>query len=487
MPESDGNPGGDGLLALSGTRLAALIRERRVSSSEVVDVHIRRIETVNPRLNAVVADRFERAREEARAVDERLARSREPDLPPFLGVPFTLKENFAFPGMPNTSGLPARRGVHPVREATPLGRLRAAGAIPVGVTNVSELCMWMEADNRVYGRTNCAWDPGRTAGGSSGGEGAIVGAGGVPFGLGADIGGSIRLPAFFNGVFGHKPSGGLVPGTGQYPISSNEALQYLTTGPLARRAEDLMPLLRILAGPDGEDLRCEPFDLGDPGAVAIRDLDVILPRGPGLPRVSDDLVRAVWRAADHLDRAGARLRVVELPEARHLEVIWSSMMSAAGGPSFSEMLGAGEDFNLGLELLRCAFGRSDHTLPALGLAAVERVPAAFPGMAARFVAEGHRLAARLTELAGPRGVLLVPPYLRTAPSHGHAMLSPFGWVYTAIFNVLRFPSTAVPMGLDADGIPLGVQVVGPRGQDHRTIGVALELERAFGGWVRPGY
>src|SRR3954464_7410832 len=133
----------------------------------------------------------------------------------------------------------------------------------------------MESTNRVYGRTANAYDPRRTAGGSSGGEGAIVGAGGAPFGLGADIGGSIRMPAFFNGVFGHKPTGGLVPGTGQYPIASNAALRYLSTGPIARRAEDLMPLLRILAGPDDLDAGCTPFSLGDPAAVSMADLTVL--------------------------------------------------------------------------------------------------------------------------------------------------------------------------------------------------------------------
>src|SRR5207237_4871758 len=147
--------------------------------------------------------------------------------------------------------------------APTVGGLRAAGAIPLGVTNLSELCMWMESNNRVYGRTGNAYDPRRTAGGSSGGEGAIVGAAGAPFGLGSDIGGSIRMPAFFNGVFGHKPTGGLVPNSGQFPMAHGPALRYLTTGPIARHAEDLMPLLRILAGPDGDDAGCVAMELGD--------------------------------------------------------------------------------------------------------------------------------------------------------------------------------------------------------------------------------
>ncbi len=242
----------DPLLLLSGSRIAVRIRRREVSSLQAVEAHVRQIERVNPALNAVVAERFDAARAEARAADARVA-SGDGDLPPFHGVPCSIKESFALTGMPFTSGLVARKGLRAAADAAGVARLRRAGAIPLGVTNVSELCMWMESNNRVYGRSNNPYDPRRTVGGSSGGEGAIVGAGGTPFGLGADIGGSIRMPAFFNGVFGHKPSGGLVDNAGQYPLAAPPAQPYLCTGPLARRAEDLAPLLRVLAAADIED------------------------------------------------------------------------------------------------------------------------------------------------------------------------------------------------------------------------------------------
>src|SRR5690606_31809746 len=144
----------------------------------------------------------------------------------------------------------------------------------------------------VYGRTRNPYDAARIPGGSSGGEGAIVGAGASPFGLGADIGGSIRMPAFFCGVFGHKPTGGLVPGTGQYPIAENEALRYLTTGPIARHARDLFPLLELLAGPDGRDRGCAAMPLGDPGDVDLRSLSVVSVTGNGFNAVADDLIAA---------------------------------------------------------------------------------------------------------------------------------------------------------------------------------------------------
>ena len=473
------------LLQLSGTRLAALIRTGQLTSREVVEMHIDHVERVNPDLNAIVKDRFAEARREAHDADVRTRASAPEDLPPFHGVPCSIKECFAFRGMPNTSGLIARKSVAPVEDATAVARLRAAGAIPLGVTNVSELCMWMETNNRVYGRTNNPYDPSRVVGGSSGGEGAIIGAGGVPFGLGSDIGGSIRMPAFFNGVFGHKPTGGLVPSTGQYPAARNEAARYLTTGPLARRAEDLFPLLRVLAGPDGKDAACEARQLGDPDAVLLKDLTVIDIHSDGVHRVSDDLQAAQVRAGLALTDAGARLSSLTLAPLRHSLEIWSSSMGAAGGESFAELLGDGTAVPAFGHLLRWPFRRTPHTLPAIILALVEKIPGLMPARARRFVAEGQALKQDLIERLGPHGVLLYPSYPEPAPRHFKPLMPPFNWVYTAILNILEFPVTQVPLGLNREGLPLGVQVAAIPGNDHVTIAVAQHLERKLGGWTPP--
>ncbi|HEV2062045.1 MAG TPA: amidase family protein, partial [Solirubrobacteraceae bacterium] len=185
----------------SAIALAAAIRAREVSSREVVEEHIAVLERMQPRTHALARDCFEAAR---RAADDADARTDADTGPPFHGVPCTIKESFAVKGMPNSAGLVARRDHVAEQDAPAVARLRAAGAIPLGVTNTSEMCMWIESSNHVYGRTNSAYDERRAAGGSSGGEGAAVGSGGSPLGLGSDIGGSVRLPAFFNGVFGHK-------------------------------------------------------------------------------------------------------------------------------------------------------------------------------------------------------------------------------------------------------------------------------------------
>src|SRR3954454_23888050 len=243
------------ILERSATDLARAIREGELTSREVVEAHVAHARRLNPSLNAIAADRFDAALDDADAAD---ARRREGgELPPFHGVPCTIKESFAVEGMPNAAGLVHRADLRAEADAPAVARLRAAGAIPIGVTNTSEATMWIESSNRLYGRTNNAYNPKRTAGGSSGGEGAAIGAGFAPIGLGTDIGGSIRLPAFFNGVFGHKPSPGIIPTSGHFPgATSVSAGQMLAAGPLARRADDLMPFIRAVAGPDrGEPVR----------------------------------------------------------------------------------------------------------------------------------------------------------------------------------------------------------------------------------------
>jgi fatty acid amide hydrolase 2 len=468
----------DRLLTSSATELAARIARRELTSIELVDAHIRRIEAVNPRLNAMVCTRFDEARAEARAADEAVSRG-DLGLGPLHGVPCSIKECFALTGMPNTSGLVARKGPLATRDAVAVARLREAGAIPLGVTNTSELCMWMESNNKVYGRTNNPYDSKRIVGGSSGGEGAIIGAGGAPFGLGSDIGGSIRMPAFFNGVFGHKPTGGLVDNTGQYPLPAAAALTYVTTGPLARRAEDLAPLLKIMAGAEAA------AQIGDPSAVDLAELDVVVVEGDGRIRVSDDLTRVQRAAADALRARGAKVRTAKVKGfAQGLE-IWSSMLDAAGGPSYASLLGNGPEVAGARELGRWALGRSPYTLPSIFLVLLEKLPKLLPSHGRRFVEAGAALRREVSALLGPRSLMLYPPYPTSAPLHNRPLWPPFNWVYTAIFNVLELPVTAAPLGLDAAGIPLGVQIAALQGNDHLTIAAALELERALGGWVPP--
>lgn len=469
-------------LTASATEMAAALRARKTTSRALVDAHIARIVAVNRRINAMVQFRFDEARLEAAAADERLAADDPKSLPPLCGVPCTIKENFAFPGFPQVSGLVARRNAIATTEAPTITRLRAAGAIVLGFSNTPELCMWMETNNKVYGRTGNPYDAGRVAGGSSGGEGSLIGAGCSPFGLGADVGGSIRFPAFFNGVFGHKPTPGLVPNTGQYPQPEGEMNRNCVTGPIARRAEDLWPLLKILAGADGVDPVCGEITLrGDPKRVKLGKLRIFAVRDDGKRAVAADMMAAQARAAEWLGAQGQGLTWLQPKALRHAFEIWSALMHEAGPTPFAVQLGEGRRISTLRELAKWPLGLSPHTLPALALALLDAVP--LPTR--RYVELGRALRAELLDTLGDDGVLLYPPYPRVAPRHNRPLLTPFDFAYCGIFNVLGMPSTQVPLGLNAQGLPLGVQVVAAPGRDAQTIAVARALEGQFGGWVPP--
>lgn len=460
------------MLTSSASMLAALIRKGDVTSREVVEAHVAHARRANPRLNAIVADRYDAALDEADAADAAVRAGGE--LPPFHGVPCTVKETFAVTGMPNTAGLVSRAGRPATADAVTVARLRAAGAIPIGVTNVSELAMWFESDNRVYGRTNNPYDQRRIVGGSSGGEGAAVGAGFAPFGLGSDIGGSIRMPAFFNGVFGHKSSAGLVPNDGQFPVDEDpQMLRYQCTGPLCRRAEDLLPLLRILAA---SDVGPDEVDLSALSVVSIESNGAIAPQ--------PELVAAQQRAVASLRELGATVRVASVPALKRSFDIWGSMLSESRGVPFRTLLADGGRFSTPREVARFVARRSPHTLPALGLAVIERWPEMLPARGRKLVAMGRALREELASLVGD-GVLFYPSFPTVAPKHGHPIRRPFSFAYTAILNVAELPATQVPLGLDPNGLPLGVQVAAAPGNDALTIAVARHLEKAFGGWVPP--
>lgn len=471
------------LLDRSARELSQLIRRGEVSPLEVVDTHIERIEKVNPALNALAANRFTAARAEARAAGELLATADPRELPPLLGVPFTVKEFLAVTGLPQTGGLVRRKHHIASADATVVARLRAAGAICLGVTNAAEAGLWSETKNRVYGRTNNPWDLGRTPGGSSGGSGALVAAGGVPFDIGADVGGSIRMPAALCGTLGHKPTGRLVPNSGQFPGGEGEVNAYLTVGPLCRKAEDLMPLLRVIAGPDGLDPVARPMALGEPSEVNISKVRAVVLERHGRTRLSADVSETVRRAGDTLAARGATLESWDSDKLRHSFDMWTGALSSEPGNDYRDIVGT-RGAGLLAEVLKYPLGRSRHSSMVLGLLLTEPIVGKLQGRHRRYANLAKTLRTELDAVLGDDGVLLHPAYARTAPRHHDMIRTPFDFVYTSLFNVLEYPATVVPMGFDKKGLPLSVQVVGPRGADHRTIAVASALEEAFGGWTR---
>ncbi len=472
----------------SGVELGRAIRARQVSAREVVETHIDLLQRLEPDLGAIAADRYDAARADADAADQRVAAAADgEELPPLLGVPCTIKESIWLEGMPNTAGVVARGGQLAGESASTTQRLLDLGAIPLGVTNTSELTMWVESVNRVYGRTNNAYDARRTAGGSSGGEGAVVGSGGAPIGLGSDIGGSIRLPAFFNGVFGHKCSAHLVPNSGMWPAAAGEPTRMLAVGPITRRAEDLMPVLAAIAGPDGVDPDTRAVELGDPAEVELAGLDVVVTQDISVVPVARELLDARERAAGALMAAGARVRRESLKSIRRAMEYYLATLSAGDVEKVWVQVGGrpGSRAPLARILRQAVRGRGDHT-PALALLrAVERLATRLPpARTATAIAAGRELAREVQDMVGA-GVLLHPPFARVAPRHGRTIGRPWVILHAAVFNLMGLPVTEIPLGLNGDGLPLGVQAVAGRDRDHVSIAVALELERVFGGWVPP--
>jgi fatty acid amide hydrolase 2 len=481
------------IIERSASDLAHAIRGGELTSHEVVEAHVERARRLNPELKAIAADRFGAALAEADAADARVrewsapgGRASGADLPAFLGVPCTVKESFTVEGMPNAAGLVHRAELRAAADAPAVARLRAAGAIPIGVTNTSEATMWIESSNRLYGRTNNAYDPKRTAGGSSGGEGAAVGAGFAPIGLGTDIGGSIRLPAFFNGVFGHKPSPGVVPVSGHFPAPSGDgaSARMLATGPLARRAEDLMPFLRAVAGRDEGDPVSRDVPLGDPASVRLDGLEVVVSEGASLIPVRGELRDARERAAGALAAAGARIRRIELKGMRRAVEYYLATLSDSD-EDLLEAFALDAAPQLPKVALDTVRKKGPHTLPFALLFALQRAAERMPPARTAKAIEAGKALTRELEAAIGDGVLLHPPFPRVAPRHGATIGRPWVLANAAVFNLTGMPVTEVPLGLGSKGLPLGVQVVGSRDRDHVTIAVALELERVFGGWIPP--
>lgn len=464
-------PAAGGIVTWSASRIAGAIRDGTTSPPEVVDAFIRRIEQVNPALNAVVVPLFDSARKRA----DQLAREPHGDRP-FYGVPFTIKEMIAVEGQPLTLGSTYRRSIRAGFTATVVERLMAAGAIPLGLTNLPEMGFWYECDNLIYGRTNNPHDLSRHPGGSSGGEAAIIAANGSPFGLGSDLGGSIRMPSFFCGVYGHKPTPGIVPLRGHYPYDgtttpSGASADYVVIGPLSHHAEDLYPILRVMAG-DEAHLPAR----ADPHLAGRRVLVCESPRIGMTSRPTRAVRGAVQQTVQRLAACGAVIEPWSHPALRHAVDIWYATLTETPGPSLEEVFTHGERRRISIagELIRRVAGKQRHTLPALAFLLSGRLPTASRRVP-KFAELGRRLRADIEAALGPDGLLVFPTHPRSAHRHGWPLLTPLNFAYTGVFNALQLPATAIPMGTDEDGLPVGVQLVGCRGRDDLTIGAAVAM------------
>jgi len=460
----------DDLIYQSAKSIAQAIHDGDVSAVEVVQAHLERIEEVNDRLNAVVKLCAERALDEAREADAAFARGESKG--PLHGVPMTLKDSLDTEGVVTTGGTLGRRTFVPERDATVTARLRAAGAILLGKTNTPEITFAGETDNLVYGRTNNPFGLDRTPGGSSGGAGAIVAAGGSPFDIGSDTGGSIRLPAHFSGIAGIKPNSGRVPRTGHiisYAGGAEDA--WTQNGPMARYVEDLVLTLPIISGPDWEDPSIVPMPLGDPADVDLGSLRVAFyTSAPEYNAPTQETIDTVIAAVGVVSEVVAAVEE-DVPEPVNRV------------PELGERVGGGDGRATMLRVLERA-GTSEFA-PYIRKIRDEAVPLS---------TEEFTLALedldqyRSDMLAFMRNydAIICPAAAFPAPPHGETFKDENSDAfYTAPENLTGWPGTVVRCGTSPEGLPIGVQVVARPWREDVSLALAAVLESELGGYVRP--
>jgi len=460
--------------------MAEQVRAGEISPVELVEAHLARIERLNPKLNAFVSVDAERACARAKVAEAAVAApSGKNALGSLHGVPITVKSSVDVAGLPCECGSTLRKGYTPETDAPLVARLRGAGAIILGNTNVPEFLMAYETDNSMYGRVNNPWDLTRTAGGSSGGESAAIAAGCSAGGAGGDGGGSIRVPAHFTGICGLKPTPGRIPSTGNFPGSAGPFAYLGVLGPMARTVGDVERLFEVMAGPDPGDPYSAPVPLRRWRDDEIRRLGVGYFEDDGSSPVTPETAAAVRKAADALREQGFEVEPWRPENLDRIWQYWWNLFGRAGQMAFSPMLdgqdgrispllrefrarvaedgplSASELLNtlLGRDVLRNAFLAKMEKFPIL-LCPVCAVPA-FPHGEREWTVAGRKI-----------------EYLKAM-------------AYSQWFNLLGNPAMAIPVGKSPEGLPIGVQVVGRPWEEEAVLAVTAKIEDACGGFQRP--
>jgi amidase len=469
---------------------ALAIRAGQVSSVELTTRMLDRIARLNPALNAIVVVTADAALARARAADE--ARARRESWGPFHGLPITIKDTFEVAGVVTTAGSPSLRNHVPARDATVVARLRGAGAVILGKTNVPLFASDWQSFNAVYGQTNNPWDVGRTPGGSTGGGAAALAAGLSSLEPGSDLAGSIRIPAHFCGVYGHKPTLDVVPMRGHIPppppIPATPPTTLPVVGPLARSAADLRAALEVMGGPDGDEARAWRWSLPPARGARLRDYRIGYmlddPRAP----VSPDLGEALATAVEALRKAGARLEE-GWPPGLNLDEQYDAYLTLL----YAQFTPPAREEQL--EGLRRLAANQDGSYLAKYARAVTASDAYVRTMETRRrVARGIWQAYFRTHDAFLMPTALVPafPHDQSGNSFTRVLTTPAGprpygdlcfWI--AFATLAGLPATTAPVGLTAGGLPVGLQIVGPYLEDATPIAVAGHLADVIGGFKAP--
>ncbi|MDQ7879698.1 amidase [Microbacterium sp. QXD-8] len=446
----------------SAAEIAAAVRAGDVSAIEIVQAHLERISRVDPGLNALTVVFADRSREAAAEVDAALAAGRDPG--PLAGVPVSVKENIDLIWSATTNGWRGLAGAVPARDASIVRRLREAGAVPVGRGNMPDFGMRWDTDNDLFGRTANPWNRERSAGGSSGGDAVAVATGMSALGVGNDFGGSLRLPAYAAGVVGLRPSQGRVPraAVNGRPVALT-LQQFSVNGPLARTVGDVALALGVMEGWDADD----PMSSTAPPLADRAPQRVGMVQHAAGTEVDPEAAAGVDRAAASLRRAGWDVVAVEAPHLEEAAVLWRRL-------SCTDMLISLDPDALGEPLGRSATAfLRDSTAAARPYESAREYAEAWARRAA-IAADWRRLQVEVPLLLGP-----VSASRMRAPDYDLGGREPADrawrdlWL-TVAANFLGLPALAVPTGLGADGMPTGVQLIGPSWGEH----IVLEAGRA---------
>jgi amidase len=474
----------------SATEMLHALRTRQVTSAELLDLHLRRMARYNPRLNAIVTPDYDNARRVAVAADA--ARARGEDAP-LLGLPLTVKDCIYVQGLPATGGVPERRQALADADSRLTARLRAAGAVLMGTTNVPPYAADWQSANPLFGRSNNPWDLTRTPGGSTGGGAAAVAAGLTPLEFGGDFAGSIRIPAAFCGIYGHKSSETALPRSGHFPGPNfpNAAVAMAVQGPLARSTADLELALEVIAGPDvGEEVAWR-LVLPPTRHERLADYRVaVLPRIAWAP-VDDEIMAAVEELSIRLGRGGVQVQEIQ-PEAfgdlRAYHTLYLSILfaiSSAGQPA-EERQRQAEQFCATADEFQAAYAR--------GLEASASDYILWYGWREQYRAAYRAFFRDWDVLLAPANIVNAFPHTdapmpeRLLHVNGQAVSYDLQSVYPALANLTGQPATAFPVGLTRTGLPIGLQVIGPYLEDRTPIRFAALVAQEWGGFrPPPGY
>ncbi len=455
------------LWAESASSLAGMIARRETTSRAVIDAHLDRIAAVNGAVNAVVTTLADGARAGADAADAAVAAGAP--LGPLHGVPFTVKANIDLVGTPTTHGVPAFAGAMPDRDAPVVARMKAAGAIPIGRTNLPDMALRVHTDSALYGLTRNPFNTGHTAGGSSGGEGAALASGMSPIGLGNDIGGSLRNPAFACGIVSLKPGLGRIPDASAIePKSPLLAAQLMAVqGPMARHVGDLRLALSILAGPDPRDPNAVAAPLVGPAISG--PIKVAVVTDPPGGRTAPEIGASVVAAADALANAGYAVEMVSPPLLEEAAAIWGQWLAWEFGtllPQLGHIMSADAMHFFGD--FAALFGSG--SFADITLLHMRR----------------HAVALAWSEFFADYPLILGPTWTRQAFEHGFDIAGPESAAETVELlrfivpmNLLGLPVVCVPTGV-AGGLPLGVQITANRGREDLALDAAEAIEQRLG-------